>query len=84
MGAATKRIVCRPLGGDHHPNGVRRPASARKSLDRGTPQYPFCVTPETDPPQAEEIERALADALAAAAAAPDAWWQAGIEEALEE
>jgi hypothetical protein len=42
------------------------------------------VTPETDPPQAEEIERALAEALAAAAAAPDAWWQAGIEEALEE
>jgi hypothetical protein len=35
------------------------------------------VSPETDPPLAEEIERALAEALAAAPAA-------GIEEALEE
>jgi hypothetical protein len=42
------------------------------------------VSPETDPPLAEEIERALAEALAAAPAAPDPWWQAGIEEALEE
>jgi hypothetical protein len=42
------------------------------------------VSPEPDPRLAEEIERALAEALAVAPAAPDAWWQAGIEEALEE
>ena len=56
----------------------------RESLDRGTPQYPFRVTPETDPAQPEEVVRAIADALAAEAAAPDPWWRAGIEESLDE
>ena len=53
MDAATERIVCRPLAGGHHPNGVRNRAPERKSLDRGTAQYPFGVTTETKPPQTD-------------------------------
>jgi hypothetical protein len=30
------------------------------------------------------VDRAIADVLTEDAAAPDPWWQAGIEEALEE
>jgi hypothetical protein len=56
----------------------------RKSLDRVTAQYPFRVSSETNPPQSEEVDRAIADVLAEDAAARDPWWQAGIEEALEE
>lgn len=56
----------------------------RESLDRGTPQYPFRVRPETDPPQTEEVAQAISDLLAGGDAAPDPWWQAGIEESVEE
>jgi hypothetical protein len=42
------------------------------------------VTPETDPPQSEEVAHAIAEALAADDPVPDPWWQAGIEESLEE
>src|ERR1700745_928023 len=56
----THRIVCRPAGGGHHPNGVRPPLLLRKSLDRGTPLYPFRVHPETDPPQPSEVDEAIA------------------------
>ena len=65
MDAATDRIVCRPLSGGHHPNGVRNRAPERKSLDRVTAHYPFGVTTETKPPQTEEITRAISEALAA-------------------
>ena len=83
MGAATERIVCRALEGGHHPKGVRRRHPARKSLDRGTAQYPFCVNPETDPPQPSEVAEAIADVLESDDPGPDPWWQAGIEESLE-
>jgi len=55
-----------------------------KSLVRGTPQYPFRVSTETNPPQTEEIVRAIADAFAETEDGPDPWWQAGLDEALEE
>jgi hypothetical protein len=42
------------------------------------------VIPETDPPQSEEVEQAIADALRGDDAGPNPWWQAGIEESLEE
>jgi hypothetical protein len=40
------------------------------------------VPPELDPPQPEPVAEAIAAALAEAPAAPDPWWQAGIDEAL--
>jgi hypothetical protein len=42
------------------------------------------VNPETSPPQPEDVGRAIAEVLADEPAAPDPWWQAGIEESLEE
>jgi hypothetical protein len=42
------------------------------------------VTSQTNPPQSEEVDRAIADVLAEDAATPDPWWRAGIEESLEE
>ena len=80
----TNRIVCRPLGGGHHPNGVRGRSPTRKSLDRVSPDYPFRVTPETEPPQPAEIAQAIADVLEVDEPSPDPWWRAGIEESLEE
>ena len=44
----------------------------------------FGVDPDTKPPQPKEVTRALAEALAVETEAPDAWWQAGIDEALAE
>lgn len=43
------------------------------------------VDVELNPAQAPEIEQAIAAELAATepAAAPDPWWQAGIDDALE-
>ena len=43
------------------------------------------VDVELNPAQAPEIERAITAELAATepAAAPDPWWQAGIDDALE-
>ncbi len=41
------------------------------------------MTTETNPPQTEEITRAIAEALAVNEPAPDAWWQAGIDDDLE-
>jgi hypothetical protein len=38
----------------------------------------------TNPPQSEDVDRAIANVLTEDAATPDPWWQAGIEEALEE
>ena len=84
MGAATERIVCRPLGAGHHPNGVWARITTRKSLDRGTGRYPFRVSPETNPPQPEDVDRAIADVLAEDATSPDPWWQAGTQESLVE
>lgn len=56
----------------------------RESLDRGTPEYPFCVSPETNPPQPAEVAEAIRDVLAGDSPGADPWWQAGLEEALEE
>ena len=55
-----------------------------ESLDRGTPEYPFRVNPETNPPQSEDVARAITDVLAEDEPVPNPWWQAGIDEALEE
>jgi hypothetical protein len=42
------------------------------------------VDVELTPPQPAEVEAAIAAALAAGGpAAPDPWWQAGVDEALE-
>ncbi|HEY2777857.1 MAG TPA: hypothetical protein VGI77_08110 [Gaiellaceae bacterium] len=40
--------------------------------------------PETSPPQPDDVGGAIADVLAEDTANPDPWWQAGIEESLEE
>jgi hypothetical protein len=42
------------------------------------------VNPETNPPQPEDVDRAIADLLAEGDATPDPWWRAGNEESLEE
>jgi hypothetical protein len=42
------------------------------------------VSPETNPPQPEDVDRAIADVLAEDAASPDPWWRAGTQESLEE
>lgn len=55
-----------------------------ESLDRGTPEYPFRVNPAADHPQSDDVAQAIADALAEDDPAPNPWWQAGIDEALEE
>jgi len=49
-----------------------------------SPDYPFRVTRETEPPQPAEIAQAIADVLEADEPSPDPWWRAGIEESLEE
>jgi hypothetical protein len=41
------------------------------------------VDVELDPPQPEEVARAVEEALARPQPAPDPWWQAGIEENLD-
>jgi hypothetical protein len=38
---------------------------------------------EVDPPQPEEVVRALAEAVELPAKGPDPWWQAGVAENLE-
>jgi hypothetical protein len=42
------------------------------------------VNSETDPPQSEDVDRAIADLLADDVPTPDPWWRAGVEDALEE
>jgi len=42
------------------------------------------VTTEANPAQTGEITRAIGEALAADKPVPDAWWQAGIEETLDD
>jgi hypothetical protein len=49
-----------------------------------TRQYPFRVSVETNPAQTDDVRRAIEEVLEAADQAPDPWWQAGNEEALEE
>lgn len=39
---------------------------------------------ELDPPQPDEVTRALSELLTNSEQAPDPWWQAGIDEALDE
>ena len=38
---------------------------------------------ELEPPQPEEVVRAVAETLAGPEPAPDPWWRAGIEENLD-
>jgi hypothetical protein len=38
---------------------------------------------ELDPPQPDEVVRAVAELLAETHAEPDPWWRAGIEDALD-
>jgi hypothetical protein len=38
---------------------------------------------ELDPPQPDEVARAVAELLEAEEPSPDPWWQAGIDENLE-
>jgi hypothetical protein len=42
------------------------------------------VDVETVPPQPDEVDGAIAEALAEPELEPDPWWRAGIEEALSE
>jgi len=39
---------------------------------------------ELDPPQPDEVSRALGELLRAVKQEPDPWWQAGIDEALDD
>jgi hypothetical protein len=39
---------------------------------------------ELEPQQADEVAKAVAALLAKSEQAPDPWWQAGIDEALED
>jgi hypothetical protein len=41
------------------------------------------VDVELDPPQPDEVTRALAQLLDADAPPPDPWWRAGVDENLE-
>jgi hypothetical protein len=41
------------------------------------------VDVELEPEQPEEVARAVAELLAESRSAPDPWWQAGIQEAIE-
>jgi hypothetical protein len=38
---------------------------------------------ELDPPQPDEVVRAVAEVLAEDDAGPDPWWRAGIDDALD-
>jgi hypothetical protein len=38
---------------------------------------------ELEPEQPEEVARAVAELLAEGRPAPDPWWQAGIQDAIE-
>ena len=38
---------------------------------------------ELDPPQPQEVTRAVAELVDVDAPAPDPWWQAGVDESLE-
>ena len=38
---------------------------------------------ELDPEQPEAVVRAVRELLGTAATAPDPWWQAGVDEALD-
>jgi hypothetical protein len=42
------------------------------------------VKPELEPPQPDEVAKVIGDLAAGDDPAPDPWWRAGIEEALEE
>jgi hypothetical protein len=42
------------------------------------------VRAQADPPQTDAVLRAIEEALSDAEPAADPWWQAGIEDALEE
>jgi hypothetical protein len=42
------------------------------------------VNPETSPPQPDEVAKAIVQVLADGDPAPDPWWQAGIDESLDE
>jgi hypothetical protein len=42
------------------------------------------VNPETTPPQPDEVARAITELLDEVGPAPDPWWQAGIDESLDE
>jgi hypothetical protein len=39
---------------------------------------------ETSPSESDDVARAIEEALAAPEPAPDPWWRAGIDEALDE
>ena len=38
---------------------------------------------ELDPPQTDEVARAVAELVDVGAPPPDPWWQAGVDEILE-
>jgi hypothetical protein len=42
------------------------------------------VNPETTPPQPDEVAKAIGEVLAEVDPTPDPWWQAGIDESLDE
>jgi hypothetical protein len=42
------------------------------------------VNPQVDPPQSVDVARAIADLLVEDDQAADPWWQAGVDEALDE
>jgi hypothetical protein len=42
------------------------------------------VNPETSPPQPDEVAEAIGEVLAGEDRAPDPWWQAGIQESVDE
>jgi hypothetical protein len=42
------------------------------------------VTVEIDPPQPDEVTRAVAELLGSDRPSPDPWWQAGTDENLED
>ena len=77
-------ILGRSVEAEHHPKGVRPSICVARSLDRVTADYPFRVDIETNPALEDEVARAITQALAAPGSSPDPWWQAGVEEALEE
>jgi hypothetical protein len=42
------------------------------------------VNPETTPRQPDEVAEAIGEVLAEIDPGPDPWWQAGIDESLDE
>ena len=57
-----------------------------ESLERVTVEKDYhlrAVDVVLSPPQPDEVEQAVEQLLEAAPAAPDPWWQAGVDEALE-